>query len=237
MRLEAKISEAAALNQAKQQLFMQEYHEDRRLNRVYRLGIMGGTFDPIHYGHLVTAESARWEFKLDRVMFVPSGQPPHKPAAGVSDPEHRYCLTLLATASNPGFLVSRIEIDRPGASYAVDTVKQVFKELGDPLDLYFITGADAVLEISTWRDVPELFSRCTFVAATRPGFDLRELPAGLSLPRDVKDKIRFLEVPMLAISSTDIRQRVQAGKPVRYLLPESVEEYIEQHQLYQSPNS
>ncbi len=232
MRLEVQISEAADLNQAKQQSFMQEYQESRRLNRVYRLGIMGGTFDPIHYGHLVTAESARWEFKLDRVMFVPSGQPPHKPTAGVSEAEHRYYLTLLATAPNPGFLASRIEIDRPGASYAVDTVKQVLKELGSPLDLYFITGADAVLEISTWRDVSELFSLCTFVAATRPGFELRELPAGLELSRGLKDKIRFLEVPMLAISSTDIRQRVQKGKPVRYLLPESVEEYIKQHQMY-----
>lgn len=232
MGLEAQIREAAARNEIKQQALRPEIQDRCRENRDYRLGIMGGTFDPIHYGHLVTAESARWEFKLDKVLFVPAGRPPHKLAAGVSQAEQRYHLTLLATDSNPDFLVSRIELDRPGVSYAVDTVKQVLEEVGFPLDLYFITGADAVLEITTWRDVPELLRLCTLVAATRPGFDLQELPADLIQPEGRPDRICLLEVPMLAISSTEIRQRIQAGKPVRYLLPGPVEEYLKQHRMY-----
>jgi len=234
MDLIAQISQAAIINQHKQQTLIREYQETSNAGLVYRLGIMGGTFDPIHYGHLVTAESARWEFKLNTVIFIPSGRPPHKAEKCISDAELRYQMTLLATANNPSFIVSRLEIDRPGSSYTVDTVKQMFKDMGHLTDLFFITGADAVLEISTWRDVAELFGLCTLVAATRPGFDLIETKQGFDLPGNLINKIRFIEVPMLAISSTDIRNRVWAGKPVRYLLPESVKDYIKQCLLYQN---
>ncbi len=135
---------------------------------------MGGTFDPIHYGHLIAAEEARYRFQLARVVFVPCGQPPHKKPYAVTPAEHRYAMTLLATASNPHFIVSRIEIDRPGPSYSVDTVRLLRQQLPDA-ELFFITGADAVLEILTWKDSDELIGLCRFIAVTRPGYDLRQL--------------------------------------------------------------
>lgn len=197
-----------------------------------RLGIMGGTFDPIHYGHLVTAEGARYSFGLDRVIFVPSGRPPHKPGHIVSDPLDRYKMTCLAVASNPFFCASAIEVERPGPSFTIDTVRAVM-ELYPGAKIYFITGADALLEIFKWKDFDILLTICNFVAATRPGyrlFELREKTA--SLPSGLKQNISYMEVPALAISSTEIRQRVCDGRPVKYLLPESVEDYIKKNKLY-----
>jgi nicotinate-nucleotide adenylyltransferase len=197
-----------------------------------RLGIMGGTFDPIHYGHLVTAEGARYSFGLDRVIFVPSGRPPHKPGHIVSDPLDRYKMTCLAVASNPFFCASAIEVERPGPSFTIDTVRAVM-QLYPGAKIYFITGADALLEIFKWKDFDILLTICNFVAATRPGyrlFELREKTA--SLPSDLKQNISYMEVPALAISSTEIRQRVHDGRPVKYLLPESVEDYIKKNKLY-----
>ncbi|HPZ72208.1 MAG TPA: nicotinate-nucleotide adenylyltransferase, partial [Peptococcaceae bacterium] len=139
-----------------------DYHDLFDLKKNKRIGIMGGTFDPIHYGHLVTAETARSEFALEKVIFVPSGNPPHKSEAMVTRKEQRYLMTVLATAANPYFEVSRVEIERPGQSYAIDTVREFKSKMDEDSELYFITGADAIFEIVTWKDVDGLFDRCTF---------------------------------------------------------------------------
>lgn len=201
--------------------------------KIKRLGIMGGTFDPVHYGHLVTAETARAQFNFDKVIFVPSGYPPHKIGQKITEARHRYLMTVLAVTTNIFFEVSRIEIDRQGCSYAIDTVSQIKEKYGQEWEIYFITGADAVLEILTWKNIKTLIEMCTFVAATRPGFDLSVLDNKLEqISSLAKDKFLTFEVPALSISSTDIRQRVASGKPIKYLLPESVERYIFTNNLY-----
>jgi len=193
-------------------------------------GVMGGTFNPIHNGHLVTAEEALSAFSLDEVIFVPAGHPWQKEDAGVAPAEDRYLMTVIATASNPAFRVSRIEIDRPGPTYTVDTLRALRAELGEGCDLWFITGADGILNILTWKDPEAVLREARFIAATRPGYDLdrleKELPAGL------EDRVKVMEVPALAISSTDVRLRVREGRPIRYLVPEGVARYIEKTDLY-----
>ncbi len=198
-----------------------------------RIGIMGGTFDPIHYGHLVAAEGARYHFALDKVIFVPAARPPHKlHRKNISAPGHRWEMTSLAVASNPHFLVSALELERSGPSYTIDTVRTMARMYAGA-DIYFITGADAVLEILTWHRVEELLQMAIFIAATRPGFQLERLSSQLQgLYGQAKDRIVAMEVPALAISSTDIRQRIQEAKPIKYLLPEPVEEYILATGLY-----
>ena len=195
-----------------------------------RLGLMGGTFDPIHYGHLLMAEEARQAFALDDVVFVPNGRPAHKKAYLVSLPEERYAMTLLATGSNPCFSASRIEIERPGPSYTIDTLRE-FRRLYPDLDaLYFITGADAVLEILTWHEYDKLAAECQFIAVTRPGFVLERLSE--IADASFLDRVHFLPIPRLEISSTDIRKRVREGRSIKYLTPETVETYIRQQGLY-----
>jgi nicotinate-nucleotide adenylyltransferase len=195
-----------------------------------RLGIMGGTFDPIHYGHLVTAEEALHQFGLDEVVFVPTGRPWMKVHGAVSPPEDRYLMTVIATASNPLFGVSRIEVDRDGPTYAVDTLRELHAERGEQTDLFFVTGADAVLEIvDQWKQPEELFALAHFIAATRPGFDLEAFEAHAPTKHP---GITVMNVPALAISSTDVRARVHAGSPIRYLVPEGVKSYIEKAELY-----
>ena len=195
-----------------------------------RLGIMGGTFDPIHYGHLLMAEEARHAFALDEVVFVPNGRPAHKKAYLVSSPEERYAMTLLATGSNPCFSASRIEIERPGPSYTIDTLRE-FRTLYPELDaLYFITGADAVLEILTWHEYDELVRECQFIAVTRPGFVLERLSEIVDAA--FLNRVHYLPIPRLEISSTDIRKRVREGRSIKYLTPEPVEAYIRQQGLY-----
>lgn len=202
-----------------------------------RIAIMGGTFDPIHFGHLVAAEAARDSFKLDRVFFVPSGNPPHKKNYPVTDAKHRYLMTNLAVAANPYFEVSAIEIERPGYSYAVDTVAKFYKTYKQA-ELFFITGADAILEILTWKSVERLTELCYFIAATRPGTNLEELHHFIQgLPKNIGQKIHIMEVPALAISSTDIRRRVAEHRTIKYLLPEAVEQYIFKNGLYQNNNN
>ncbi len=195
-----------------------------------RVGIMGGTFDPIHHGHLVAAEEARWQFHLDQVLFIPTGQPWQKPV-GVSGAEDRYRMTVIATASNPAFAVSRIEIDHPGPTYTVDTLRRLRAELEPGTRLYFITGADAVLHILTWKDGEEVMEMAELIAATRPGFDLSKLEEWLP---SAKDRVRQMEIPMLAISSTEIRARVARGAPIRYLVPEGVVHYVDKRGLYRT---
>ena len=194
-----------------------------------RLGVMGGTFDPIHYGHLVTAEEALQQFGLDGVIFVPTGRPWMKEHEVVSPAEDRYLMTVIATASNPLFRVSRMEVDRDGPTYTVDTLRGLKAELGTETDLFFVTGADAVLEIFQWKDPGELFELAHFIAATRPGYDI----AGFSAHAPYKHPgITVMNVPALAISSTDIRARIAASRPIRYLVPEGVKSYIEKAGLY-----
>ena len=196
-----------------------------------RLGIMGGTFDPIHFGHLVTAQEALVQFNLDRVLFMPTGRPAFKTATSVSSAEDRYLMTVLATASNPDFDVSRIEVDRPGATYTVDTLLALRDEYGASTELFFITGADAVWEIVGWKDAEKVAALATFIAATRPGYDLKAARASHESQASAF-RIESLEVPVLAISSTDLRQRVRERRPIRYLAPESVVSYVEKRGLY-----
>ncbi len=207
------------------------------MSRVTRIGVMGGTFDPIHYGHLVTAEEARVQFSLDSVLFVPNRHPPHKDPADVTNPEDRYLMTFLATVSNPRLSVSRVEIDRPGASYTIETILALSSKYPDA-ELHYITGADAILQIlrGEWERAKELLGLCQFIAATRPGFTLdfdtlrRSNFTGRAL-----DNVHVMAIPALAISSTEIRSRVRTGRPIKYLVPEPVEAYIVKHQLYGMP--
>jgi nicotinate-nucleotide adenylyltransferase len=190
-----------------------------------RIGVMGGTFDPIHLGHLVAAEQARGELKLDEVIFIPAGSPWQK-GRDVTPTEHRYLMTVLATAAHPSFWVSRLEIDRNGPTYTVDTLRALRKAAPDAA-LYFITGADAILDILTWKAAEECLALASFVAATRPGYDLRTLD-----DHGLRDHVIVLDVPALAISSSDVRQRFASGRPVRYLIPRAVEAYARKHRLY-----
>lgn len=194
-----------------------------------RIGIMGGTFDPIHFGHLVIAEISRAEFGLERVIWVPAGDPPHKTEDPVTPAEHRYAMTVLATATHPQFEVTRMELERSGRSYTLDTIRD-FQQRLPGTELFFITGADAILEILTWYRHEELIQACHFIAATRPGYDLGRLRA--VLPADYLPHIHPIATPGVDISSTDVRTRVRAGKPIRYLTPEPVEAYIAKHRLY-----
>ena len=198
------------------------------------IGIMGGTFDPIHLGHLVIAEEVRHQFKLDKVIFVPTGYPPHKKASNVTHPEHRYLMTVLATINNPHFVVSRVEIDNAkGFTYTIDTVRFFHNYFQGKAKIYFITGADAIMEILTWKDYAELFSICYFIAATRPGYSLNNLNKTIgSVCPQALERIQVLEIPAMQISSTLIRQRVADGKPIKYLTPDSVADYIMKNGLY-----
>jgi len=195
----------------------------------YRLGVMGGTFNPIHHGHLVAAEIIRDEFKLDEVLFVPSGKPPHKEDDEIALPEHRWMMTVLATASNEYFSASAIEIERAGESYTRDTLLELKKIYGDKAEMYFISGADAIAEISTWHKIEDLPKLAKFIAASRPGY---KLDWNKIDPRFRKCTF-LMEIPALAISSTEIRRRVREGKTIKYLVPEVVEKYIYKNRLYQ----
>jgi nicotinate-nucleotide adenylyltransferase len=192
-----------------------------------RLGVMGGTFDPIHHGHLVAASEVQTVFDLDEVVFVPTGQPWQKEDRQVSPAEHRYLMTVIATASNPRFTVSRVDIDRPGETYTVDTLRELHAARPDA-ELYFITGADALAQILSWKDNEELWGLAHFVGVTRPGHQL----SGAGVPGE---RVSLLEVPAMSISSTDCRRRVGDDQPVWYLVPDGVVQYIAKHRLYRGP--
>ncbi len=192
--------------------------------RAPRIGVMGGTFDPIHHGHLVAASEVAHSFDLDEVVFVPTGLPWQKDK--VTEGEHRYLMTVIATASNPQFTVSRVDIDRDGPTYTIDTLRDLKASRPDA-ELFFITGADAITQILGWRNHDELWSLAHFVAVSRPGHVL----STEGLP---SEDVSQLEVPALAISSTDCRARVREGKPVWYLVPDGVVQYIAKHHLYRS---
>jgi nicotinate-nucleotide adenylyltransferase len=186
---------------------------------------MGGTFDPIHHGHLVAASEVQHWFDLDEVIFVPTGKPWQKVDREVTAAEDRYLMTVIATASNPRFSVSRVDIDRPGPTFTVDTLRDLRTERGEDWELFFITGADALEQILSWRDHQEMFDLAHFVGATRPGHDL----SAAGLP---EGKVTLVEVPALAISSTECRQRVAVGEPIWYLVPDGIVQYINKRHLY-----
>jgi nicotinate-nucleotide adenylyltransferase len=209
-----------------------------------RLGIMGGTFDPIHNGHLVAASEVAHYFSLDEVVFVPTGVPWQKLEAKeqngeeavaepawerhVSPAEHRYLMTVIATASNPRFSVSRVDIDRPGPTYTIDTLRDLRKLRGPAPEFFFITGADALEMITSWPHADELFTLAHFIGCTRPGHRL----SGHGLP---VGKVSLIEIPALAISSTDCRERVRSGRPIWYLVPDGIVQYIGKSGLYREP--
>jgi len=187
-----------------------------------RIGVMGGTFDPIHHGHLVAASEVADKFDLDEVIFAPTGHPWQK--GGESPAEHRYLMTVIATAANPRFRVSRVDIDRPGPTYTKDTLTDL-RAIEPDAEWFFITGADALAAFMSWKDVSELFTLAHFIGVTRPGYTLHDM----NLP---DGSVTLMEVPALAISSTDCRSRVESGAPVWYLVPDGVVQYIAKHGLY-----
>jgi len=190
---------------------------------------MGGTFDPVHHGHLVAASEVQARFHLDEVIFVPTGQPWQKTHHEVSPAEDRYLMTVIATASNPRFSVSRVDIDRGGPTYTIDTLTDLRRQYPDD-ELFFITGADALAQILSWHRADELFTLAHFIGVTRPGYDLRDH----HLPRGA---VSLVEVPAMAISSTDCRRRVAEGLPVWYLVPDGVVQYISKRKLYRKQSS
>lgn len=199
-----------------------------------KIGIMGGTFDPIHTGHLVTAEAVRIEYGLEKVLFIPAANPPHKQKFQVTPAMHRYIMTVMATYSNPHFYVSPIELERPGLSYTIDTLRALLAQYGHDTDFYFITGADALAELPTWHDIDDLLELCYFVAATRPGCicSLDEIIKKFGVKG--RKRIQRLATPELEISSTDIRERIRQGRSIKYIVPESVENYIVKESLYRT---
>lgn len=199
-----------------------------------KIGIMGGTFDPIHFGHLVLAEEIRNNFGLEKIFFVPVGTPPHKGEHAITDKALRYSMTLLASMSNPNFEVSKIEIESEEVSYTINTIKKIKERLNnDDVEIYFITGADAIMAIESWKDYRELLTLCSFIGATRPGIHAEHLEEKIEyLRKTYGASIHLTHIPGLAISSTDIRNRVQEGRSFKYLLPEAVESFIIKNDLY-----
>jgi nicotinate-nucleotide adenylyltransferase len=197
--------------------------------RPRRVGVMGGTFDPIHHGHLVAASEVQAWFDLDEVVFVPTGQPWQKSEREVSPAEDRYLMTVIATASNPRFWVSRVDVDRGGPTYTIDTLTDI-RKLRPGAELFFITGADALAQIVTWHDAERIFELARFVGCTRPGTTIDDSTL-IGLP---PDRVTIIEVPALAISSTECRARASVNEPVWYLVPDGVVQYIAKRGLYQT---
>lgn len=197
-----------------------------------RIGVMGGTFDPVHNGHLVAASEVAYRFNLDKVLFVPTGQPWQKAGKHVTKAEDRYLMTVIATASNPRFTVSRVDVDRPGPTYTIDTLRDI-KSLFPDAELFFITGADVMSSIMTWHNWEETLELAHFVGVTRPGYELTEQ----MLPQDRRDSVTLIDVPAMAISSTDCRDRSARGEPVWYLVPDGVVQYIAKNDLYARPRN
>lgn len=198
-----------------------------------RIGISGGTFDPIHHGHLIVAEEVRQKFELDRMLFIPVGLPPHKDNLTVTPAEHRFNMVNEAVSTNPHFEASRIEIDRKGYTYTIDTLTLLKSVYGDDTQIFFMVGADVVKDLLTWKDFRKVFSICTFIAAFRPGADRSEYNKEINdLRSEYRAKIEEVQIPLIEISSTAIRQKVKEGKSVKYLIPDGVEKYIMKNGLY-----
>lgn len=192
-----------------------------------RIGVLGGTFDPIHVGHLISAEGVRTELDLDRVIFVPAAMPPHKSAPEVSDARHRLEMVRIAVEGNPAFEVSELELRRGGTSYTIDTVRQLKAEFGAGVELFFLMGGDGLLEITTWKDYRSLFEECVVVVFPRPGLDLSQVDPA------IRRRVRVVPTCEVGVASRDIRTRVRDGKSIRYLVPPGVEAYVHAKNLYE----
>jgi nicotinate-nucleotide adenylyltransferase len=198
-----------------------------------RVGIMGGSFNPIHLGHLLLAETALQDFQLSRVIFIPTGNPGYQVKEKPISPEHRYAMTSLAISSNPLFFISRIEIDRIDPSYSIDTLREIRKIYPlDRVELFFITGADAILDILSWKNPQEILKITSFIAGTRPNYTLDDFYQKIGTLELAKEKIHLMKIPMLEISSSQIRSLLREGKSVRYLVPDLVLSYIEKNKCY-----
>ena len=198
------------------------------LNTTKRIAVMGGTFNPIHYAHLLSAEQVRVGLGYDKILFIPSARPPHKVAdADIIDPEHRYQMVLAAIAANPHFKASRIEVERAGPSYTVETLKALHKLYGETTELAWIIGADSLIEYEVWRDFDEVLGRCIMIATTRPNYDLNRVPL------EIRKRVTTFPITGVDISATAIRERIRKRLSIRYLVPEVVESYIHRYQLYQ----
>jgi nicotinate-nucleotide adenylyltransferase len=202
------------------------------MNGRRRVGVMGGTFDPIHHGHLVAGSEVAHIFALDEVIFVPTGQPYQKNDRNVSSAEDRYLMTVIATASNPRFSVSRVDIDRPGPTYTIDTLRELSEANGPGTDLYFITGADALASILSWQNWEDLFSMARFIGVSRPGYELHGEHIEAAMKQLPAEALKLVEVPALAISSSDCRRRAEEGRPIWYLVPDGVVQYVTKRGLY-----
>lgn len=197
-----------------------------------RLGVLGGTFDPIHFGHLIAAEVVRDQFELERVLFVPAARPPHKASQRVTPAEHRLAMVRLAVSGNPYFEVSTIEIARPGASYTVDTVRTLRRQIGPAGRLYLIIGADSVLDLPTWKDPLEILEYCDILAVTRAGYDGRGFDRMVDRMVKAGGAVHRVTIPEVFISSSEIRKRISEGRSIKYLVPDAVGEYIGRTGLY-----
>jgi len=198
-----------------------------------RIGITGGTFDPIHYGHLIISEAVREEFKLDKVLFIPTGTPPHKTNKKVTEARHRYEITCRAISSNSRFEASSIEVERQGNTYTIDTLNRLKEVYGDLTEFFFIVGADTIMELTTWKEYVKVFKMCEFIAVERPGFKTTDYKNKIEQLKATYDiVIHSINAPLIEISSTDIRERLKNGKSIKYLVPESVENYIYENGLY-----
>lgn len=200
-----------------------------------RIGIMGGTFNPIHIGHLIAANEVREKFGLDKVLFIPTGMPPHKPDSEVIDPERRFMMVKLAVGSNAAFEASRIEIDREGCTYTVNTLLELREMYDSETSFFFIIGADVVPELTTWREFEKVFGLCEFIAVLRPGCSESGFIDGI---RQLREKwgamIHPVQSRLIGVSSTEIRDRVMKGASIKYLVPEAVENYIRENGLYKT---
>jgi len=199
-----------------------------------RIGVIGGTFDPIHYGHLAAAEEARVRMNLERVLFVVAGVPPHKLNEEVTPVEHRLAIVSLAVASNPYFAISNVDVDRPGPSYTVDTISILQEQWGQETEIYFIMGLDSLVELPTWHQPQRLIQSCRLVAVRRPRFEIDMSQLEASLP-GISSRVEIIDMPEVDISSSDLQRRVREGLPIKYQVPEEVERYINDHELYQRP--
>lgn len=193
-----------------------------------RIAVMGGTFNPIHYAHLISAEQVRAGLGYDKILFIPSARPPHKVAdAGIIEPEHRYQMVLSAIVENPHFEVSRIELERAGPSYTIETLKALKKRYGETTELAWIIGADSLIEYEVWRDFDKVLTQCVMIATTRPSYDLNRVPL------EIRKRVTTFPITGVDISATVIRERIRKGLSIRYLVPEDVQAYIHRYRLYQ----
>ncbi len=199
---------------------------------VRKVGVLGGSFDPVHYGHLIAGEEVRSALQLSEVIFVPAGRPPHKLRKQITPAEERLAMLKLAIASNPVFRSSRVDIDRPGPHYTVDTISLLQEELGNEVDIYFIVGLDSLAEIATWYQPERLLQLCRLAAVTRPGYSGLDVARLDPRIRAAAERIQIIPIPEVGISASDLRERVATGRPIKYQIPEAVEGYIYGQGLY-----